>query len=36
MIANLMLITLIFGVLLIAVMLIMGNTGSYRDDDDYF
>lgn len=31
-----MLAVLIFGVLLIAVMLIMGGTGSYRDDDDYF
>jgi hypothetical protein len=34
MIANLMLLTLIIGVLLIAVMLVMRSTGSYRDEDE--
>jgi len=34
MIANLMLLTLIIGVLLIAVTLVMRSTGSYRDEDE--
>jgi hypothetical protein len=34
MIADLILFTLIIGVLVIAVMLVMGNISSYRDDED--
>jgi hypothetical protein len=34
MIANLMLLTLVVGILVITVTLIMRGSGSYRDDDE--